>query len=270
MVIANFKNDKFVSMLQEFFIVPEQNTYAIGELDLTDVYFFVKNGSENYKVLSSGQYQVVGTNLIINDDFVLNNNKSIQVCRVLNIVARKYISDVVNINTLRTHYNTLVEDFTKIMDLVRKTCIRTDSNSYVFPDIVTGEYFLKSNDGFIGKKFSDFSTEVKPEMEELFKSLDEYTITKKIELDNYNRDFKKPELDQLVQIVLTQFIKDMENYIIAKKQELKEAGDAQIERINALGLESKMDKTGGTFTGSINVLGEIKATGNIGGYDDEL
>lgn len=223
----NFKSDKFVEVLQEFLIVQGQNTYSIGSMSLSDVYFFVKKGNENYKVLATGQYRVVGTNLIIDDASVITNNTNIQVCKVLNIVASKYISDIANINTLRDHYNTLVDDFIKIIDFLRKSGIKSDSSSmnYIFPLLEEGQVFMKKGIGFEGKQIMDIDAELQAQIDKAYAFFEDYV----------NKQ-KKPELDA---------------YTVAKKQELETYTISKKGEINTLTTASKNE---------INTLSDTKKT----------
>lgn len=237
----NFKNDKFVDMIQEFLIVKGQNTYAIGELDLTNVYFFVKNENENYKVLATGQFQVVGANLVINDPLVIEKNTNIQVCRVLEITASKYISDIVNINNLKDHYNTLVDDFIKIIDFLRKSGIKSDSSSmnYVFPLLEEGQVFMKKGLGFEGKQIMDINAELQRQIdiaitffekyitEEKHPQLDEYVNSKKLELDVYTRVDKKNEIDI---------------YVASGKTALTAQCNIELDKIKATGIDGLVSR----------------------------
>lgn len=240
---TNFKSDKFVEVLQEFLIVQGQTTYAIGSIVLTDVYFFVKNGNNNYSILSSGQYQVVGTNLIINDPLVIKNNTNIQVCRVLNTTASKYISDIVNINTLRDHYNTLVDDFIKIIDFLRKSGIKSDSSSmnYIFPLLEEGQVFMKKGLGFEGKQVMDIDAELQAQIDKAYAffeqyvnnekkpELDAYTVSKKQELETYTIA-KKGEINTLV----TGHKADINTLADTKKTEIIELGNLKQQEIISL------------------------------------
>lgn len=239
----NFKSDKFVEVLQEFLIVQGQNTYSIGSMSLSDVYFFVKKGNENYKVLATGQYQVVGTNLIINDASVITNNTNIQVCKVLNIVASKYISDIANINTLRNHYNTLVDDFIKIIDFLRKSGIKSDSSSmnYIFPLLEEGQVFMKKGLGFEGKQIMDIDAELQAQIDKAYAffeqyvnnekkpELDAYTVSKKQELETYTIA-KKGEINTLV----TGHKADINTLADTKKTEIIELGNLKQQEIISL------------------------------------
>lgn len=239
----NFKSDKFVEVLQEFLIVQGQNTYSIGSMSLSDVYFFVKKGNENYKVLATGQYQVVGTNLIINDASVITNNTNIQVCKVLNIVASKYISDIANINTLRDHYNTLVDDFIKIIDFLRKSGIKSDSSSmnYIFPLLEEGQVFMKKGLGFEGKQVMDIDAELQAQIDKAYAffeqyvnnekkpELDAYTVSKKQELETYTIA-KKGEINTLVAGHKT----DINTLADTKKTEIIELGNLKQQEIISL------------------------------------
>ena len=234
MANSNFKSDKFVEVLQEFKIIKNQNTYSIGSINLTDVFFFVKNENENYKILSTGQYQVVGTNLIIDDPAVISQNTDIQMTRVLSITASKYITDIVNLNALRDHYNILVDDFIKMMEFLRKSGIKSDSSSmnYVFPLLEEGQVFMKKGLGFEGKQIMDINTELQIQMNKalaIFETyintekkpqLDSYTVQKEQQLETY-KESKKAELN---------------THTNTKKQEVTAHANIEIERIIATGI----------------------------------
>ena len=224
----NFKSDKFVEVLQEFLIVQDQNTYAIGEISLSDVYFFVKKDNENYKVLATGQYQVVGTNLIINDATIITNNTNIQVCKVLNIVASKYVSDLVNLNTLRDHYNVLVDDFIKIIDFLRKSGIKSDSSSmnYIFPLLEEGQVFMRKGIGFEGKQIMDINAELQRQID--------IAITF---FEKYIAEEKKPEIDAFT----VSKKQEIETYSTAKKQEIETLATTKKNEINTLGDTTKTE-----------------------------
>ncbi|MGL5798410.1 MAG: right-handed parallel beta-helix repeat-containing protein [Cetobacterium sp.] len=223
----NFKNDKFVEVVQEFQIVQGQSVYQIGSIDLKDVYFFVKNGNENYKVLATGQYAVDGANLTINDPDIILTNTHIQVCRVYSTVASKYISDVVNINTLREHYNVLVDDFINVIDFLRKSGIKSDSSAmnYVFPLLEEGQVFMRKGLGFEGRQIMDINGEL------------QLQINKAVEIfEKYLNEQKKPEID---------------NYIGAKETELESRLEIftqeKIQQINDVGLKLEISQTNHGF-----------------------
>ncbi|MEG1287007.1 MAG: glycosyl hydrolase family 28-related protein [Clostridium sp.] len=223
----NFKNDKFVEVVQEFQIVQGQSVYQIGSIDLKDVYFFVKNGNENYKVLATGQYTVDGVNLTINDPNIILTNTHIQVCRVYSTVASKYISDVVNINTLREHYNVLVDDFINVIDFLRKSGIKSDSSAmnYVFPLLEEGQVFMRKGLGFEGRQIMDINGEL------------QLQINKAVEIfEKYLNEQKKPEID---------------NYIGEKETELENRLEIftqeKIQQINDVGLKLEINQTNHGF-----------------------
>ena len=266
--MANYKELRIMTHEQEFLVNTGQNTYALGNIDLTNVVFFTKSKKATYesayepfKVVDGGNYIISnqGTpscSITFSTGF-LDDKERIQVCREFLITSSQYITDEPNSIIVKDKLNQLISELTTLTEIIRKNQPKSDSKdvNHVFPDLLPNETFMMRDDGTLGAVTID---DVNSFIAEARTLINEHTTLKESELNDFTEvqktelnDFteaQKIELDTHKQLKETQ----LDTYADGREAEMTVYADAEIDRINATGIAGKLDK--GNYMGTAETL----------------
>ena len=223
--MANYKELRIMTHEQEFLVNTGQNTYALGNIDLTNVVFFTKSKKATYesayepfKVVDGGNYIISnqGTpscSITFSTGF-LDDKERIQVCREFLITSSQYITDEPNSIIVKDKLNQLISELTTLTEIIRKNQPKSDSKdvNHVFPDLLPNETFMMRDDGTLGAVTID---DVNSFIAEARTIINEHTTLKESELDTYT-DTKKTELNSHTNLKII----ELNSHTITKKGEL--------------------------------------------------
>ena len=223
--MANYKELRIMTHEQEFLVNTGQNTYALGNIDLTNVVFFTKSKKATYesayepfKVVDGGNYIISnqGTpscSITFSTGF-LDDKERIQVCREFLITSSQYITDEPNSIIVKDKLNQLISELTTLTEIIRKNQPKSDSKdvNHVFPDLLPNETFMMRDDGTLGAVTID---DVNSFIAEARTLINEHTTLKESELDTYT-DTKKTELNSHTNLKII----ELNSHTITKKWEL--------------------------------------------------
>lgn len=223
--MANYKELRIMTHEQEFLVNTGQNTYALGNIDLTNVVFFTKSKKATYesayepfKVVDGGNYIISnqGTpscSITFSTGF-LDDKERIQVCREFLITSSQYITDEPNSIIVKDKLNQLISELTTLTEIIRKNQPKSDSKdvNHVFPDLLPNETFMMRDDGTLGAVTID---DVNSFIAEARTLINEHTTLKESELDTYT-DTKKTELNSHTNLKII----ELNSHTITKKGEL--------------------------------------------------
>lgn len=142
--------------------------YLINGIDQKLAVYFYRTAQEQFKILSPGDYKIVtelnNTYLTITNAIVSSTAETYQVCYDYIITSSAYtpIGDVDDI-ILKDKYNQLQADFQTIYEYIRKQGMFSDDTTLdvIFPQLDTGEVFVKTADGWKGFQIGDIDTNLK-------------------------------------------------------------------------------------------------------------
>lgn len=137
-----YKQNRLMLPLKEFLIIPTQARYEITDLDMTNVVVFYRKFASNMTILESysdmpkGYYRIIESGgakyLEINEQTILSEYYSIQLCREMNIVSSPYNpTGDIDVNRLLEHTNELVNDMSFLFGYIKNIAVIADSISAV-------------------------------------------------------------------------------------------------------------------------------------------
>lgn len=140
--MAIYKQNRLMLPLKEFLIIPTQARYEITDLDMTNVVVFYRKFASNLTILESysdmpkGYYRIIEESgakyLEINEQAVLTDYYSIQLCREMNRISSEYNpTGDIDVNRLLEHTNELVEDMSFLFGYIKNISVIADSISAV-------------------------------------------------------------------------------------------------------------------------------------------
>lgn len=253
--MANYKELRIMTHEQEFLVNTGQNTYALGNIDLTNVVFFTKSKKATYesayepfKVVDWGNYIISnqGTpscSITFSTGF-LDDKERIQVCREFLITSSQYITDEPNSIIVKDKLNQLISELTTLTEIIRKNQPKSDSKdvNHVFPDLLPNETFMMRDDGTLGAVTID---DVNSFIAEARTLINEHTTLKEAELDTHT-DTKKTELNSHTDLKIIELNShtielqkiEINDLTETKKIEIIEVADDKIAEINNIIIEN--------------------------------
>lgn len=148
-------------------VVQGQNTYNINGVDLGRMKIFYIKPQGIAQDLAKGDYTVDTSNnqqnLIIQNDELLAQIETIQICYILDLTSTQYNVDFnVDINILKDNYNKLVTDTHELWEYIKKKGFVSDQEDFdvILPQLDEGEVWVKTAEGYRGFQIGKLEEEI--------------------------------------------------------------------------------------------------------------
>ncbi len=282
--MESYKQRRISTIVKEIQINKGQTKYEISGINIDDCKFFYRYKQKQFKDLPLGDYTIDKSGnqplLEITNNDIINKAEAIQVCYVVDLKSSKYQTDFeVDINKLTESYNKLVDDVHVLWEYVKKTAMVADDTTIdlILPQLNTDEVWIKTDDGYKGISITDAEEQTKDLVtqytEELKKDIVALKNTSMTEIqeatsnsiqeiaESFNAEVEKGKQEIAVKSneevgIITDLVDSKISEItqegLKQKGVVTEQGNIEISKINAMGIDNKLDK--GNYQGNAQSL----------------